>query len=112
MARPHRGAATAVPKTGTWRRISDLMPDVSDLVDAIEKFEGKRQPRRQRAFAFLFALLMMRTKPEDYGDLVTRPEPFRTLQLKKQTSLLVWPSKVFADRLAEGSELSVAGRGW
>ena len=63
---------------------SDLMPDVSDLVDALVKFEGATTASSSESFRVPVRLIDDRTRPEEYGDLVTRPEPFRTLQLKNK----------------------------
>lgn len=63
---------------------SDLMPEVSDLVDALVKFEGATTTASSDSFRVPIQLIDDRTKPDEYGDLVTRPEPFQTLQLKNE----------------------------
>lgn len=61
---------------------SDLMPNISDLVEALVKFEGATTAASSDTFRVPVRLIDDRTNPDEYGDLVTQPEPFQTLQLK------------------------------
>ncbi len=62
---------------------SDLMPNVSDLADALVRFEGAATTASTFTYHVPVRLIDDRTTPDEYGDLVTRPEPFQILQLMK-----------------------------
>ena len=64
--------------------LSDLMPEIGDLVDALVKFEGAKTEPASDSFHVPIGLIEDRAKPEKYGDLVTRKEPFHVLQVNKQ----------------------------
>ena len=64
--------------------LSDFMPEIGDLVDALVKFEGAKTEPASDNFHVPIGLIEDRAKPEEYGDLVTRKEPFHVLQVNKQ----------------------------
>lgn len=61
---------------------SALMPEVTDLVDALVKFEGATSAESSSTFRVPIRIINERERPNDYGDLVTREKPFHVLELK------------------------------
>jgi hypothetical protein len=62
--------------------LSALMPEVTDLVDALAKFEGAKTEPASSTFQTPVGLIDNRERPEEYGDLVTKRTPFHVLRLK------------------------------
>lgn len=61
---------------------SALMPEAADLVDALVKFENATTQVGSSNYRVPVGMIDDRQKPEEYGDLITREQPFKVLQLK------------------------------
>ncbi len=63
---------------------SDLMPEIGDLVDALVRFEEASTSPTDNGFQIPTGLIEDRSKPDQYGDLVTCESPFQVLHLNKK----------------------------